>query len=176
MHKIILDFPLMQIGFYKYYSLLCTLMMIPSSECLPSLLKCSVFVLFVCIQFCCMQFSFCLSRQNKSVFFFLSCTWFPVCVCVWCVSCDVWCVSVAFDKGTGWIASTLKPSTWPQRSTGNLNASFPFLLWKYLPLAGKNPYTSPFFVPRCEDALYQPAQAGMRRNSLALTLSFFSFS
>lgn len=117
-------------------------MMIPSNECLQSLLNCSVFVLYLCM---------CLHTVLLHAIFILSipsvvlfpCVCFPVRVCVWCVSCDVWCVSVAFDKGTGWIASTLKPSTWPQRSTGNLNASFPFLLWKYLPLAGKNPYTSP---------------------------------
>lgn len=85
---------------------------------------------------------------QKPSLFFPSILCLPVCmyVCLMCLSCIVWCVSVAFDKGTGWIVSKLKPSTWPQRSTGNLNASFPFLLWKYLPLAGKNTFTSCFFI------------------------------
>ncbi len=104
------------------------------------------YVFYVCMQFCDMQFACCLFCQKMSLlFFFLSSMRLPVCVCM-CVSCNVWCVFVVFDKGTGWIASTLKPSTWPQRSTGNLNASFPFLLWKYLPLAGKNTYTSCLFT------------------------------
>lgn len=86
-------------------------------------------------------------RRLSCSFFFPSSLCLPVYVCLMCVSCNVWCVSVAFNKVTGWIASTLKPSTWPQRRSGNLNASFPFLLWKYLPLAGKNTYTPHPFTP-----------------------------
>lgn len=86
-------------------------------------------------------------RRLSCSFFFPSSLCLPVYVCLTCVSCNVWCVSVAFNKVTGWIASTLKPSTWPQRRSGNLNASFPFLLWKYLPLAGKNTYTAHPFTP-----------------------------
>lgn len=104
------------------------------------------YVFSVCMQFCDMRFACCLFCQKTSLSFS-----FPVClpvyVCLMCVSCNVWCVSVAFNKVTGWIASTLKPSTWPQRRSGNLNASFPFLLWKYLPLAGKNTYTPHPFTP-----------------------------
>ncbi len=110
--------------------------------------KCRV-LLHMCFM-CACSFVICSLHAVYSVRKCLSCSFsFPVCVylCVcMCVSCNVWCVFVVFDKGTGWIASTLKPSTWPQRSTGNLNASFPFLLWKYLPLAGKNTYTSCLFT------------------------------
>ncbi len=107
--------------------------------------KCRLIILHVCF---CVHAVCMLSILSESLLYFFP---FSMClhvvyVCLMCVSCNVWCVSVAFDKGTGWIASTLKPSTWPQRSTGNLNASFPFLLWKYLPLAGKNTYTSCLFT------------------------------
>lgn len=114
--------------------------------------KCRLILLHMCFM-CACSFVICSLHAVYSVRKCLLFFHFPfqyaftcVYVCLMCVSCNVWCVSVAFDKGTGWIASTLKPSTWPQRSTGNLNASFPFLLWKYLPLAGKNTYTSCLFT------------------------------
>jgi len=128
------------------------------------------------------------SVRRRLFFFFLSSLCLPVYVCLMCVSCNVWCVSVAFNKVTGWIASTLTPSTWPQRRSGNLNASFPFLLWKYLPLAGKNSYTPHPFTPGVWG--YPPStgfpsvanksfeqllfEAGMRRKSTFCHFSFFS--
>lgn len=91
------------------------------------------------------SFSFLFS--TVCIFMCVSLMYYVVCVCV-CLSCTVWCVSVAFIKGTGWIASKLKLFTWPPHSMGSLSASFPTLLWRYPHLGGKNSILLPVFCPR----------------------------